>query len=147
MKQLLPNFLEYELYKTAVEYENEQYGRVKQYYLFLVKWLTLITGGGKIEDCLLERGYNTIAIYGYGEIGKLLIRDLSQTSKIKIDFIVDNGATHNNDNSVPIYHVDQLTPELSTALIIVTPIFAYDQIEKDLNEKGCEKIMCIDELI
>ncbi len=80
-----------------------------------------------------------IAIYGIGVYGQLLHRLLTEAHK-KIDFFIDQHAEAVKGSDVPVYNInEEHFPE--TDMIIVTPLFAYEEILRTtLKDIKCNKI-------
>lgn len=103
-----------------------------------------VTSKEKIEDKLLSKNINTVAIYGMGVYAQLLLSVLNQ-SKIKILYGVDKR----NDvkkMGVKIYALDDTLPKADS--IIITPISEYQKIKKELEKKVKNiEIISIEELL
>lgn len=107
------------------------------------KFLDLKISKKSIEDFFLEYSYKNIALYGIGNIGKLLSKELEESSII-IKYYIDN-AVSGKLNGIPIYSSDDELPEVDA--IVVIPIYAYDQIEKQLSEKVNCDIVSLEHII
>ena len=78
-----------------------------------------------------KQGYNTIAVYGMGNIGKRLIKSLKNT-EINIMYGIDNGST-NDELGVKVYSATQTLPHVD--VVIVTVPFAYESVKDSLDSK------------
>ena len=117
--------------------------KFRSYYNMLNQWLCLKNEGKKIETYFKENGYNSIAIYGLGEMGTRLYEELKETS-IKIKYVIDQSALSENlEIKVKGVH-DELD---DVDVIVVTPIFAFEEIEKALSEKVEFPIISLEEII
>ncbi len=103
--------------------------RLNGYYETLAQWLTNIQNGLHIEDYLKEKGVQTVAIYGMGELGILLYNELKKSSDIQVLYGIDQSGVSAIDDFDVYYPEDDL-PDVD--LVIVTPISYMDEIVSKL---------------
>jgi len=112
----------------------EQRGKVdkfRNYYNMLNQWIQLRQRNVKIESYLKEHSYETVAIYGMGEVGMRLYEELKNTD-VKVKYAVDRQDT----NPYPELKICSKGEPLSTAdVMIVTAIFDFKKIKKEMKEK------------
>ncbi len=108
----------------------------------LVQWTTILYEGKSILEVFSDHGYKKIMIYGYGQLGKLLERQL-KGSNVHIECIMDkkfpdvNGYYISNEAEVP-----------SVDAVIITNTYYYTEIKKNLLSKGCvSDIRLLDEIL
>lgn len=112
---------------------NEQMAKTLSYYRDGVKSLNVMMDfrekGISIADCLKKYGYNNVAIYGYGYLGKYLYECLKQ-SCVKVSYVIDR-----NENvqcaDLPVVQLSRDMPEVD--VIIVTPAGKYVSIREDIH--------------
>lgn len=107
--------------------------RYKQYYILLNHWLMLSQKKINLEGYFLQRGYQSIAIYGAGPLGCRLCDELENTS-IEVKVMVDRNA-----NSI-YYRKNVLKPEeglsnLEVDLIVVTVPVEFEQIRQYMSKQ------------
>lgn len=108
----------------------------------LVQWVTIEREGKSLPNLLEEMGYKTIAIYGYGHLGKLFESRLEK-SKIEIVCIMDRVFTETEG-----YFVTPGALDSRIDVVVVTNTFYYESIRKQLLENGCKaEIRLLDELL
>lgn len=93
----------------------------------IVKNITKICKGGQ---------YNYVSVYGYGVIGRKLLKDLRK-QKINIYAVVDKDAYKYCEANEKIYRPCDIPKKID--LLIISPIFAYEIIKLELisaNYKG-----------
>lgn len=103
--------------------------KFEMYLNFLDRWMLLRENGIKIEFGFCRKKINTILIYGYGIIGKHLLRELAD-SGITVMGIIDQ-------KNVFAPQIDSYTPdkELPKAdAIIVTSFYYLEEIKNALKE-------------
>lgn len=97
----------------------------------LDSWMDLRERGLSIESIIKDNGYDSVAIYGFGVLGRRLYKEL-QGGNIKIDYIVDKKLCGQGDG-VTIVSPDNDLPE--TELLIITAIGDYLAIRKSMKKK------------
>lgn len=103
--------------------------RLNGYYETLAQWLTNIQNGLHVEDYLKEKGVQTVAIYGMGELGILLYNELKDSTDIQVLYGIDQSGVSAIDDFDVYYPEDDL-PDAD--LVIVTPISYMDEIVSKL---------------
>lgn len=82
-------------------------------------WLYIKQRGDSLVDYFLENNYKSIAIYGGGDLGQLLLQELEE-SAIKVEVIFDNNAKE-------IYlegKVEKYIPhQISAQCLVITAVF------------------------
>ena len=114
-----------------------------EYYFLLVLWIRKKQKGKRISEYLLNNGISRIAIYGMKEIGELLYDDL-RGSSISVEYIIDKDA-----DSI-FSDIRIVTPEKElddVDMIIVTPVFYYDEINNSLKNKIDTRIISLKDLL
>ncbi len=118
--------------------KEKRYLREHTYYETMYRWIENKNAGKSIESYFIENQYKTIAIYGAGTLGELLYEDI-KNSKIEIAYFIDKssyGKTNYIALEKEIYHPAQISELENVDAIIVTPIFAFQEIKKELKAKG-----------
>ena len=92
---------------------------------------------------LKTNGYNHIAIYGVGHLGKHLIKELDK-SEIHIDYLIDRKVEEVKEN-IKIYKPEDTLPE--TDAIVVTVIMEFDEIADMLEKKVRCQLLSLEDVI
>ncbi len=95
----------------------------------LEQLLNLNENGESIGYLLKKNGYERIAVYGLGRIGKHVVAELNN-SDVQIIYGVDQNAWSLNFN-FPLYTIDDILPQVDLILITIND----DKIYKKLREK------------
>lgn len=107
------------------------------------KWVTMNQSDNSICNYLIENKLTVVSIYGYGEIGKMLHKELIRNDSIEIESIMDKNYV---DESGAIM-ISGSFPKLNrTKLIIVTVLMDEELLEK-LKDNYSVPCIEIDELI
>ena len=86
---------------------------------------------------------NRIAVYGYGKLGKQL-RNYLNSCGIEIDCFIENNERNNEE--IHIKSADNLSNDDYWDVIIVTPIYDYQNIENMIKEH-CKRVISIEKLV
>ena len=97
---------------------------------------------GRLKHNIESLGAKTIAVYGYGKIGKQLLNYL-RDNDIEIDCFIEKN--ENNTDGIRIKGVDNLSDD-HWDIIIVTPTYDYDNIQ-NMIKNYCERVISLEELV
>lgn len=117
--------------------------KFRDYYYFVSYWLQMKIQGESIEGYFHSLGVNNITIYGMGELGCLLYEELKGTG-IHIVQAIDRNLGKKYPELTMCQMAD-MSPE--TEIIVVTPIFAFEKIEKELREYYSGKIISLEDVV
>lgn len=132
------------LAEKKVEQKAAKVDKFKSYYNMLNQWLSLKQEGKSLEKYFVDNGYKTIAIYGMGEMGNRLYDELKDSKEVTIKYAVDQNA----DSTYSELDVIDKDEEYEEAdVIIVTAIFAFDEIEEELSEKVDFPIVSLEDVV
>ncbi len=94
-------------------------------------------------------GIKKLFIYGAGNHGKLLMNILITMPDIEVKGFIEGKASMTECNGRKVYNIPDLSKQLlEDATIIVTPIFAYDEIKTQLMHYTEQKyIIGLDQII
>lgn len=107
-------------------------------------WMMTKQNGSSIAQYLTINNIHTIAIYGMSYMGIRLFYELKNSS-----ICVKYGIDCEPRMKIPglaIYHINDLD-NVEVDAIIVTAIFAFDSIKKDLEYLKNTKIIALDEIL
>lgn len=118
-------------------------GRIHKYDCYinvLENWPYVIEN---VISVISKNRFQRIAVYGYGIIGKKLLKDLEKAN-IAIECVIDRSARNFENANYRIYEPDNL-PE-GIELIIITALFDEKQIRKNLKNYKIE-VCTLDEIL
>lgn len=107
-------------------------------------WMMTKQSGASIEKYLMDKGIHTIAIYGMSYMGVRLFHELKK-SGIHVEYGMDRE-TKMRIPKLSIVHPDEAEMEKVDA-VVVTAIFAFDSIKRDLENLGFSRIIALDEIL
>lgn len=120
--------------------------KFKSYYNMLNQWLCIKQENKNLAEYFKDNNYNRIAVYGLGEMGNRLIDELKNT-EIEVAYGVDKDI----DNvfcDIKVYSLDDIEEAAEKVdAIVVTAIFAYDEIKEQLNEKMDCSIVSLEDVV
>lgn len=117
--------------------------KFKKQFFILDAWMNLENKGLTVEGYLKENGYDHVAIYGYGYIGKQLYGRLRR-KHMDVVYIIDQNAAF-LETDIPAYTLEQDLPEAD--LIIVTSLDHEQAVLGRIKEKVFVDVLSIKELI
>lgn len=129
--------------QKLMEQEIKKVDKFKKYYNLLNQWLALKQQGKSLEMYFLENQYKTIIIYGMGEIGNRLYEEL-KNSRIEIKYAIDKNVIIEYDD----LEIMELSNSMEQAdVVVVTAIFAFDEIKKSIEDKFQCDIISLEDVI
>ena len=90
-----------------------------------------------------QNGYEKVAVYGYGILGKHLCNEL-QSSEVTMEFIIDQRREH-IEADYKVYLPTEVLPEIDA--IIVSAVYEYESIYRRLRAKGKYKIISLETIL
>ncbi len=122
--------------------EEEKYKRL---YQCLNKWLKCSHEEKNIAEFLRHKDISTVAIYGYGALGKNAVSELSMQG-ISPLWIMDRKKLVLKE-SYKTYTADQMREAEEPEMVLITSVTSVEEIEKNLRECFSCLIISIEELI
>ena len=112
------------------------------YFQLLNQWVALKNEGKSLVEYFHKNGYKSIAIYGIGELGNRLVEEL-KNSDIKIKYVLDKKQEYANTD-LPVLAIEEAE---AVDVIVVTPIFAYDEIEEALMDQLDYPVVSLEDVV
>lgn len=129
--------------QKAIDEKSKKVDKFKTYYNMLNEWLMIKQEGKSLEKYFTDNGYHVIAIYGMGEMGNRLFNELKGTS-IKVKYAIDKEAS-STYSEIEVLEIEDNLSEVDA--VVVTAVFAFDEIEEKLQEVvGCP-IISLEDII
>lgn len=97
--------------------------KFRDFFFLYDKWMRLENTDVNIADYLLRLGYKTVAVYGYGYIGRQLVSKISD-SVINVVGIIDKNANY-LDTEIPVQTIENFSNTVD--VIIVTAVMSDKQ--------------------
>ncbi len=104
-----------------------EYLRLEYHVNLLCSWLKVRQQGMNLAAYFVKHGYERIAVYGIGYLGRLLLDEL-QGTEVKITYLIDQRSS--GTEKYPLYAPDDLLP--SVDVIVVSVVHQYDYIRMQL---------------
>lgn len=132
--------------KKAIVEKNKRIDKFKSYYNLLNQWMYLRQENKSLAEYFKKNNYNRIAIYGLGELGNHLIDELKNT-EIKIVYGIDKSvdSIFGDIQTFSLEEIDRISEDVD--VIVVTAVFAFEEIEKELIGKIESHIISLDEIV
>ena len=125
---------------SAILRKQQELEKHQKLFLVLDAWVKKKQQGKSMECFLKRNGYHSVAIYGLGNIGKLLEDELR--GSIKISYGIDRK---NIPAEFPVYKPEDDLPEAD--VVVVTAAYEFEEIECMLKKKLSCPIYSIEDVI
>lgn len=112
-------------------------------YQIFVAWLKLYERKIRADAYLKWAGYEKIAIYGNGQIGRSLLKDLEGTD-IEVCYFIDKKAEKMAEK-IPVLSLKEELPKVD--VIVVTVVNDFHSIKNELESKCDYNIVPIEDVI
>lgn len=122
-----------------------QLQKQKQFYRVLTMWLRKKTDGFSIASLIRKKGYKSVSIYGFAELGQILYKELLNENIYNIQVLDQKIKT-----VAEFEKLDIVKPEYgdrATDVVIVTAIFYMMEIKRNMQQLGYDNIVSMEELI
>ena len=120
----------------------EQFNKFYNMYFMLEKWLEGQYSDRCIGDYIISKGWKNVAIYGCGDVGKLLYKEL-----VLHNVNVVCGIDKNENIIYPIRVFNPNTFNEKIDAVIVTSIAFYAEIEELMRKKTNAEIVSLEEIV
>lgn len=140
---VVAGIFEFKRVSKIIKEKDEKIHKFKDYYNVLNQWMKIKNEASSLEEYFKKRGYSTIAIYGMGEIGCRLYEELENTS-INVSYVIDKEA-ESKYSSIRIIDISNKLDDVD--VIVVTPIFDFENIKIALEEKTDIKVISFEDVI
>lgn len=127
-----------------VQEKTQKVDKFRGYYNMLNQWLSLKQQGKSLEQYFVDNGYQSVAIYGMGEMGNRLYDELKGTDKVTIKYAIDKNAG-DAYSELQVLELEDDLPEVD--VVIVTAIFAFDEILESLSERIDAPIVSLEDVV
>ena len=113
------------------------------YYYILNKWLEARHHGWSLNLYFEKEGIQEIAVYGMGELGYRFIEEAEETDAV-VKYCIDKNSGYGYGDIKVRNPEEDMEP---VDAIIVTPFYAFDEIEETLKKKFPGRIISIEDVI
>lgn len=103
-------------------------------------WVKKKQQGKKLSKFLKRNSYHSIAVYGWGNIGRLLESELKGYAEIQ--YGIDRKDV---SAEFPVYKPEEDLPKVD--VVIVTPVYEFEEIEEELKRKLDCPIYSIEDIV
>ena len=146
-EKYMETYLKIDILRETIEEKNAQrekdLQKYEQYYRLLIKWMNLKQTRKKICEYLKAKGFYRITIYGFSDIGQLLYKEL-EYSEIEVKNILDKRNLQEQNNKKIVFPDEG---DIDVDVVLVTPLFDYDNICAELQLLGYKKILSLQSVV
>lgn len=130
-------------FNKKVDWYEKRVDKFKSYFDVTNEWIRLKNQGKNLAEYFQKNGWSHIAIYGMGELGNRLLEEL-KNSDIVVEYAIDKHA-EKEYAEINILEVEEELPIVD--VIVITPIYVYDEVEELLAEKMNCPIVSIEDVV
>lgn len=116
--------------------------RYRSYWRVLDLWVGMLEQGKTPLSYIEKAGYKSVAVYGYGMLGKHLVYQLKQEG-FNVKYVIDRQVEKKADG-IPLYPLQDGLPEVDA--VIVTVLYDYDNIMRELTKLLDAAVLPIDKM-
>lgn len=131
------------LNRKEIKDRDKKVDKFKGYYNILNEWLSIKLRGDSLSVYFEQKNIKVIAIYGMGELGKRLYEELINSDVI-IKYAIDKNVVDKSCELLLVHPESELKP---VDAIVVTSVFAFDEIEADLMKKTEAEIISLEDVV
>ena len=113
-------------------------------FLLMNEWVKVKQMNLSISDILMKNGYRRIGIYGMSYVGQRLVDEL-ENKAVEVKYCIDKNTTGSTYKSKKITNIDGIDKDVDC--IVVTPVFYFDEIAKEIRDKVSVKVVSLEEII
>lgn len=118
--------------KKEINKKNAKVDKFRCYYNVLNQWLVVKQHKKSLSEYFESNQYKSVAIYGMGELGNRLYDELKETD-IVVKYAIDKEP-ETVYSELEIFSKEDLVNCEAVDVVIVTAVFAFDEIERELKE-------------
>lgn len=112
------------------------------YFNILDAWMSLKEQNISLSEYFSECGYEKIAIYGWGKMGKHLYEELKDTG-IEVAYAIDKNVSGSGE--MKVHNLNDNLPEVDA--VVVSATFDFDAIYEQLSDKVYCPIIFLEEVV
>ena len=105
------------------------------------KWVIAKQNNDNLADIFKRMGYHKIAIYGMGDIGFLLLNELTD-SDIEVPYVIDKGFAY---SFKPVKSFEDEWENVDA--IVVTLPHIYDSVKKEIEQKCDYPVLSLTDIL
>lgn len=109
----------------------------------LKRWISRLLDGEKIAEILHLEGAGNVYIYGYGELGKLLVKELKKEG-INVEAVIDRRAEQFKEEKIDVIRLENASVKTP---VIISVVYEMTKVSEILRQAGFNKIFFLKNLI
>lgn len=123
--------------------EREQLLKLERLYDLMYVLFDMNLEGKQLKDYFVKRHYDSVAVYGMGQLGRIVVKQFFK-EKIDVKYVIDRNAEEIY-SVMEIYKPDDYLQDVD--IIVVTAITYFENIKKKLLEKNQCAIVSIEDIV
>lgn len=117
------------------------------FYKVLTKWIEANHKGWNLGKDLKSRGYTSVCVYGFAELGRLASFEIEKEEGIELSYILDKKLCKERTEEFGkrIAYPDKYYENVDC--VIVSAVYNYEEIKKELTNFGYDNVLSLYEII
>lgn len=136
------DFLLY-LQQKSINKWKEQANKNRSLFLLMDQWVKIKQEGNRLENYFIRNNFKKIAVYGMGNVGKRLIKEL-RDSEIKITYGIDRNA-ENIYSEIKLVTINEELENVDA--VVITLVSDFENVRDILSKKLRCPIIVIEDII
>lgn len=117
------------------------------YYPALFSWISRLLEEDGLGKAMEERGIHTFSVYGIGQVGDLLLRQLHKENRLP-EYIVEKDTLGIKDYHASVIPVEEIGDQRDVDALIIVAVHLYDELEMMARSYGFRgRIMSLTEFL
>lgn len=125
------------LSRRSLKETEKRLKKQSSYYALSQQWITNKNEGKTLDSYFKEQNYNTIAIYGMGTLGELFLEEIKK-SDLKVAYFIDKNSDDMfyGESNIEVTDLEGIHSKDDVDVVVITPIFDFDEIMDELQNAG-----------
>ncbi len=132
-------------HETAIAEYKGALDRQRNNYIILSKWFCNKSEGKSMELFFKDNMHAKVAIYGAGDLGLKLYKEMSCFGA-SVTCFIDNAFSERHLDNIRVLSVDGLSSDVAD-IVIVTPTYDFENIRNVLGDKGLGTVVSLEEVV
>lgn len=125
------------LSRRSLKETEKRLKKQSSYYALSQQWITNKNEGKTLDSYFKEQNYNTIAVYGMGTLGELFLEEIKK-SDLKVAYFIDKNSDDMfyGESNIEVTDLEGIHSKDDVDVVVITPIFDFDEIVDELQNAG-----------
>ena len=118
----------------------------KNRYDIAIKWIDYVYNDKDIAQILINNGHHSIGIYGFGKIGRILYKELTNNDKISVCAIIDRK-NFSYESEIPQFGIHDALPNMDCLIITAAGVDSKMLLDEIDDAEAIKNIVSLEDLL